>query len=140
MKQLIINAEFFGGIFPNKGKRSVRVNDPFSGRRWIPLNGRQVVVARQRRCSEGYIPAECLPQEFLQTLAPHQIWRGQTSDRKFVWKADLPAAGVRLVADWHSYECDGPDMYRFTVPAGTTIIPGGTGNAAQAGYHWEVAA
>ena len=139
-QQLIINAESFGGVFSRKGEKSVRVDDPFSGTRWIPVYGREVVVARQRFCSERYVPAECLPEDFLATLKEWQIWRGQVGDRKFVWKSDLPASGVRLVKDWHSYECDGPSTHRFTVPAGTLVIAGDSGNAAQAGYHWEVAA
>ena len=139
-QQLIINADSFGGIFPHKGEKSVRVTDPFSGTRWIPVQGREIVVARQRRCSEGYIPAECLPQEFVATLKEWQVWLGQTGNRRFVWKADLPATGVCLVKDWPSYECDGPSINRFVVPAGTTVIPGQSGSPAQAGYHWEVAA
>lgn len=140
MQQLIINADMFGGIFPRKGQPSVRVEDQFSGTHWVPVQGRTVVVARQRHCSEGYIPAECLPQEFVATLKEWQIWLGQTGGR-YVWKHDLPEAGVRLVADWKSYVCNGADgISRFTVPAGTVIIAGQSGCPAQAGYHWEVAA
>ena len=140
-QQLIINADMFGGVFAHKGERCVRVDDPFSGRRWIPVQGREVVVARQRHCSEGYIPAECLPQEFVATLPEWAVWRGQVSDRRYVWKHDLPDTGVRLVKDWHSYVCNGGDgISRFTVPAGTTVIAGTVGDPATAGYHWEVAA
>jgi len=140
MQQLIINADMFDGIFPRKGEKSVRVNDPWSGTRWIPTNGRKVVVARQRHCSQGYVPAECLPQAFLETLKDWQIWIGQTGGY-FVWLRDLPATGIRLVKDWPSYVCNGGDgITRFTVPAGTLIIPGESGSPAQAGYHWEVAA
>ena len=139
MNQLIVNADWFGGIFSRKGEKAVRVDDPFSGTRWTPVNGREVIVARQRHCSQGYVPAECLPEEFLATLKEWQIWIGQTGGR-FVWKHDLPETGVRLVADWRSYVCDGPSIARFTVPAGTVIIAGESGNPAQAGYHWEVTA
>jgi len=138
-QQLIINADSFGGIFSRKGQKSVRVNDPFSGTRWIPVQGREVVVARQRHCSEGYIPAECLPQDFVATLPEWEVWQGQTGGR-YVWKHDLPDTGVRLVADWQTYVCDGPGISRFTVPAGTTVIAGTVGDPATAGYHWEVAA
>jgi len=140
MNQLIVNADMFGGIFSRKGEKAVRVDDPFSGRRWIPTNGRTVVVARQRFCSERFVPAECLPEEFLATLKEWQIWRGQVGGR-YVWEADLPASGVRLVKDWPSYVCNGGDgITRFTVPAGTVIIAGQSGNPSTAGYHWEVAA
>jgi len=97
------------------------------------------VVARQRRCSEGFIPAECLPESFVATLKEWQIWLGHDGGR-YVWKTDLPAEGIRLVADWKSYVCDGPSIHRFTVPAGTLVIPGDSGNPSTAGYHWEVAA
>ena len=117
------------------------MDDPCTGRRWIPTNGRKVVVARRRFCSERYVPAECLPEEFLATLKEWQIWRGQVGEQRFVWKADLPSTGVRLVADWRSYVCNGADgISRFTVPAGTVIIAGDSGNPSTAGYHWEVAA
>lgn len=140
MNQLIINANMFGGIFSRKGEKSVRVDDPFSGRQFVPVNGREVVVARQRRCSQRYVPAECLPQAFLETLKDWQIWIGQTGGY-FVWLRDLPATGIRLVKDWPSYVCNGGDgITRFTVPAGTVIIAGDSGNPHQAGYHWEVAA
>ena len=138
MQQLIINADSFGGIYPRKGEKSVRIKSR-SGTRWIPVQDREVVVARQRHCSERYVPAECLPEDFLATLKEWQIWQGRTGGH-FVWKHDLPAAGIRLVKDWHSYECDGPSTHRFTVPAGTLVIAGDSGNPAQAGYHWEVAA
>ena len=140
MKQLIINAESFGGVFPHKGEKCVQVNDPWSGRRWIPTNGREVVVARKRECSEAYVPAECLPQEFVAGLKDWQVWNGLSSGTPYVWMRDLPVDGIRLVKDWKSYANVDGGRNRFTVPAGTLVIPGEPGNLYESGHHWEVAA
>jgi len=139
-QQLIINADSFGGIYPHKGAKSVRVNDPFSGTRWIPVQGREVVVARQRHCSEGYVPVECLPQEFVATLKEWQVWHGLSSGTPYVWMRDLPVDGIRLTADWRTYASVDGGRNRFTVPAGTLVIPGEPGNLYESGHHWEVAA
>jgi hypothetical protein len=138
MDRLIVNADSFGGVFTHKGERCARIDDAWSGTRWIPVQGREVVVARQRHCSQGYVPAECLPEAFLATLPEWAVWRGQTSARLFVWKTDLPVDGIRLVRDWTTYVCDGPSINRFVVPAGPVIIHGESGCPAQAGYHWEI--
>ena len=136
---LIINKEFFGGVFPHKGKKCVRLNPSwrYDTVRWVPINGRELIVARQRTCSPGYVPAECLNPEFVRGLLPHQIWKGNAGGT-FVWKRDFPRSGVLLVKDWRTYACFGPSTEKFTVPAGTVIIGGDGGDAAQAGYHWEV--
>ena len=133
---LIVNTHSFGGIFPHKGEKCAKISS-WRGVRWIPLKGREVILARQRHCSQGYVPVECLDPAFLVSLEAHQIWRGQVGEQKFVWKRDFPADGVKLVRDWRTVEHDGPNTYRFTVPKGTVIIPGDSGNPAQAGYHWE---
>jgi hypothetical protein len=138
-RPLVINKTAFGGIFPHKGEKCVRLmpNWRYDSVRWLPVNGRRVVVAKQRTCSERYVPAECLDPKFVETLLPHQVWNGNANGGPFVWKRDFPAEGVRLMKDWRTYACYGPDTDRFTIPAGTVIIAGDGGDAAQAGYHWE---
>jgi len=138
MEQLIVNAAYFGGIFTRKGERCIRIDDPFSGRQWLPILGREVIVARKRVCSENYIPADCLPEAFVAGLPGWAVWYGRISRIQYVCMRDIPTDGIDLIRTWRSYVCRDGGRTFFTVPAGTTIIPGEPGSLHEAGHHWEV--
>jgi hypothetical protein len=139
-RPLVINREFFGGIFPHKGEKCVRVDPRRPWResvRWIPVRGREVIVARPVGCSQPYLPTDAVEPEDLAKIPSWKFWQAQNGAGQRVWMKDLPAEGVRLAKDWRTYECAGPSEEKFTVPAGTRIIAGDSGDAAQAGYHWQ---
>ena len=138
-RPLVINKTRFGGIFPRKGEKCVRI-DPdwrYGQTRWIPVKGREVVIAKQVLCSESYLPVDHIDPQDLAKIPEWKHWGALDGSGKQVWMRDLPIDGVRLAKDWRTYRCDGPSTDRFTVPAGTRIFSGDGGDATQAGYHWE---
>ena len=137
MNKLIVNVECFAGVFSRKGRKCARIDDPFTGQRWIPTGNQDVIVARKRACSENYLPVECVPESIVATLKDWQIWHGISSGTPLVWMRDLPASGIRLTSDWHTYASVDGGRARFTVPAGTLVIPGEPGNLYESGWHWE---
>ena len=135
-RPLIVNVSFFRGIFPRKGRRCARVELPWGETRWVPVDGRDVVVAKSVACSQSYLPVEVLAPDALVKLQSY-VWDGRMGG-KFVWMRDLPAEGVVLAKNWSTYECNGPSTSSFLVPAGTRILAGAAGTPAVAGHHWQV--
>ena len=138
MRPLIIHHLRYGGQFPHKGKKCVKIKPSYDreNAKWIPINGRPVVIATTISCSDDYLPAHCVPKNVVSNLPKHRVWIGHAGGGPFVWLRDLPEEGIVLEADWSHTVHNGPNMYRTVVRYGTRIFAGSTGAAEFPGYVW----
>lgn len=137
MKRLFIRKDDFLGIFPRKGEKCLKLRDSviLHGRsvRWLPIDGRDIVLADQWWTSKHYVHADAVADGAI----PSSACRPGQQSAALVWVADCPD-GVLLGRDYRITVHAGASCWQSTIPAGSRIYACDSGSPRQTATWWVV--